>query len=154
MRKFCFSIARWISATFGLGYSPVAPGTVASAAAIIGLWFLPPVPTGIWMAFLAILFLVGVWTATIAEETWGHDAGRINYDEVVGMAVTVIAVPKHYLVYVVSFFAFRLFDIVKPFPVNVSQKLPGGWGVMIDDVLAGIYGNILVQIIFRFIYKL
>jgi phosphatidylglycerophosphatase A len=154
MRKFCFSIARLISATFGLGYFPIAPGTVASAVAIIGLWFLPPVPTGIWMASLAILFLVGVWTATIAEETWGHDAGRINYDEVVGMAVTVIAVPKHYLVYIVSFFVFRLFDIVKPFPVNVSQKLPGGWGVMIDDVLAGIYGNILVQIIFRLVYKL
>jgi phosphatidylglycerophosphatase A len=153
MRKLCISIACFVSTTFGLGYFPVAPGTMGSAAAIIGLWFLPSMPIAVWLPSLVMLFLMGVWMATIAEKAWGHDAGRINIDEVVGMAVTVIAVPKYYPVYIVSFFAFRFFDIVKPFPINISQKLPRGWGVMIDDVLAGIYGNIIVQIVSRLVFK-
>lgn len=154
MKKLCLTVPCWISTTFGLGYFPLAPGTIGSAAAIIGLWFLPQLPVTIWLPLLVMLFLVGVWAATLAERSWGHDAGRINFDEVIGMAVTVIAVPKYYLVYIVSFFVFRFFDIVKPFPINISQKLSGGWGVMTDDVLAGIYGNMVIQIVFRLIYKI
>jgi phosphatidylglycerophosphatase A len=69
------------------------------------------------------------------------------------MAVAVIAVPKYYLAYIFCFIAFRLFDILKPFPVNASQKLPHGWGVMMDDVVAGTFSNIIVQIIFRLLIK-
>jgi len=99
-------------------------------------------------------FLIGVWAAKIAEESWGYDPGRVNWDEVIGMFITVIAIPKHWVIYGCGFFIFRLFDIIKPFPVNKMEKLPGGLGIMSDDVIAGIYANIVTQIIFRFIVKL
>lgn len=94
-----------------------------------------------------------MWVSTICEKEWGHDPGRVNWDEVVGMIVSVSALPKHWLIYSLAFILFRLFDILKPFPANVSQKLKQGWGVMTDDIVAAVYTNILLQIFFRFIFK-
>lgn len=88
----------------------------------------------------------------MCEKDWGHDSGRIVWDEVVGMMITVAALPKEWLIYLVAFIVFRFFDILKPFPVNKSQNLPHGWGVMVDDVLAGIYANIVLQILARFVF--
>lgn len=96
-------------------------------------------------------FFIGVWASQQAENVWGHDAGRINWDEVIGMLVSIIALPKTWIVYLAAFMLFRLLDIVKPFPANASQKLPGGWGVMTDDVIAAVYCNLALQIVFRLI---
>jgi len=151
MTKRSISFAHVLATTCGSGFFPYAPGTVGSAIALAGLWFIQPVRLYIYIPFLAILYLIGVWAATQAEKAWGHDAGRINWDEVVGMAITVIALPKSFITYGAAFAAFRLFDIWKPFPVDVSQGLRGGWGVMTDDVLAAIYGNAALQVILRIV---
>ena len=142
-------IAIVISTTFGSGYFPIAPGTVGSAIAIIAAWFLSGVPVAALFAFITVAFLLGVWTSTICEKYWQrHDPGQINWDEVVGMLISVIALPRNLFLYILAFFLFRLFDIIKPQPAQVSQKLPRGWGVMTDDIIAGVYTNLSVQILY------
>ncbi len=142
-----------IATTFFSGLFPIAPGTVGAFIAVVVLWFLPPLS---WLTLViasAIFFVIGVWASDIAETEWGKDPGKVNWDEVVGMMITVIALPaKHWIIYVAAFFAFRIFDIIKPFPVNRMEKIKGGMGIMADDVMAGIYSNLVLQIIFRFIY--
>lgn len=144
--------AKIIGSTFGAGFSPVAPGTAGSMVAMAALWFAPPLSTISLVLLAAIFYAGGVWASTICETDWGHDAGRIVCDEVVGMMITVVALPKHWVIYIAAFAAFRFFDILKPFPINASQRLPRGWGVMTDDVLAGIYANLVLQILFRVIF--
>ena len=145
--------AKIIGSTFGCGFSPVAPGTVGSLVAIVALFLAPPLSAVALILSAALFFIVGVWASYMCEKDWGHDSGRIVWDEVVGMMITVVALPKHWLIYLTAFAAFRLFDILKPFPVNRSQNLPHGWGVMVDDVLAGIYANIVLQLFVRFIFS-
>ena len=142
----------FIASTGFTGYFPIAPGTVGSAVAIIFLWFLPVLSWPVLSGLAILFYLIGVWAATKAEDVWGHDAGKITWDEVVGQMVTVIALPQKTLpIYIVAFLAFRFFDIVKIAPARQAEHLPKGWGVMTDDVFAGIYANVLLQIIFRVI---
>jgi len=140
-----------IASTFGSGYFPIAPGTVGAAVAAVLLWFTPTVSLTLFAGATVLFFFLGVWVSSKSEQVWGHDAGRINWDEFVGMMITVFALPKTWHVFLAGFLLFRLFDIIKPFPANVSQKLPGGWGVMVDDVIAAIYSNIILQIVYRII---
>ena len=147
-------IALFIASTFYSGYFPIAPGTVGSFVAILILLFLPALPWWLLSIIAFVGFFIGVWASNIAEEFWGHDPGRVNWDEVIGMIITIIALPKHWIIYMCGFFVFRLFDVINPFPVNKLEKLPAGLGIMSDDVLAGIYANIVLQIVFRFIIKL
>lgn len=143
-------VACFIASTFGSGYSPIAPGTVGALIAIIILRFLPPIPLPIMMIITVVFLILGVWAGALAEKAWQKkDDGRINWDEVVGMMISVIYLPKTFAVYMAAFFIFRIFDIIKPFPANVSQKVKGGWGVMLDDVIAGLYTNIIMQIFLR-----
>jgi len=96
-----------------------------------------------------VLFFIGVWAASrIEKETKIEDNQIIVIDEIVGMLVTVALFEKHLIWLIVGFFLFRLFDIVKPFPANASEKLPHGWGVMIDDVVAGIYSAFSLRLIY------
>ncbi len=141
--------AKIIGSTFGCGFSPLAPGTVGSLFALILLWFVSPLSNVLLISLVILFFVVGVWAATECEKDWGHDAGRIVWDEVVGMMVAVVALPANWMVFLGAFAAFRFFDILKPFPINASQRLPHGWGVMVDDLLAGIYANIVLQILVR-----
>ena len=145
-------IAKTISSTFGSGFFPFAPGTVGAGIAIAILWLLPPMSVIYLSIFSLLFYFLGVWASTISEKSWGHDPGKINWDEVVGMMVTVIAVPKSLVGYFIAFVLFRIFDVLKPFPINESQDLPKGWGVMTDDILAGIYSNIILQFIFRVLW--
>ena len=139
-------VSRMIATFFGAGYVTKVSGTVGSVLALVILWFLPPV-TGWWLWIgLPTLFLIGVWASTHAETHLGHDANSILIDEIVGQWLILAFVPKQAVIWIIGFFLFRGFDVLKPFPVNRSQKLPGGWGVMIDDVLAGIYALILLRI--------
>jgi phosphatidylglycerophosphatase A len=90
-------------------------------------------------------FILAVWSAGEAEKIYGHDAKRIVIDEWVGMFVTLLLMPytlKHYLV---AFFAFRFFDVGKFPPASHFERLPGGWGVTMDDVMAGVYANVATQ---------
>ena len=138
----------------GAGYSPFAPGTAGSLVALIIYWLLPEITIFIWLCAIVCIFFIGVCTATATEKEQiekigyerGHDPAIVVIDEFVGMLIALVAIPHTKYFMIPAFIIFRLFDIVKPFPINISQKLPRGWGVMIDDVIAGIYTNILIQI--------
>jgi len=137
-------------ATVGyVGHFPVAPGTAGSAAALL-LYVLvraagsPAVEVGVILVLLA----AGCWAGSIAEAHYARtDPGYVVLDEVVGMLVTLLFVPVSVIGAIVGFFLFRLFDIVKPFPARQCERLHGGLGIMADDVVAGIYGNLSLRLI-------
>ena len=141
-------IAKFFASCFYTGYFPIAPGTVGSFVALVLYWICPG---SRWPVLLLVsfgLFFFGVWCATIAEKQWSHDDGKITIDEAVGMLVALIAVPKTLVLVGIAFVAFRFFDIVKPFPASRAERLPAGWGIMTDDLIAGIYANIVTQIVY------
>jgi phosphatidylglycerophosphatase A len=147
-------LARFVGTTFYSGYSTFAPGTVGSAVACLPLLVFPSFRHIDLLGVTVLIFFIGVWAATRIEiQTQKHDAGMINIDEVAGMFVSVLFLDRtgHWLWIGAAFFIFRLFDIVKPWPANVSQNLPRGWGVMTDDIIAGIYANLLLRVISLFI---
>ena len=129
------------------GFFPIAPATFACFIYCLIYAF---VPGGEWLAHplvaLATL-IVSVPVATHMEKQYGHDAGKIVIDEIVGMQVILVFAQPTLQGVVIAFFVFRLFDIVKPPPVNRSQDLPKGWGIVIDDFLAGIYSRIAMVLI-------
>lgn len=130
----------------GSGYSPFAPGTVGSLFALI-IFVVLPFGNIHWLAICILFFFIGVWAAKIVEEKHGNDPGIIVIDEFVGQWISLLFLPRTIMVYLAAFLLFRIFDILKPFPANDSQKLTHGWGVMIDDVIAGIYTNLVLQIV-------
>jgi phosphatidylglycerophosphatase A len=145
-------VARWIYAAGPSGHAPIAPGTFGSAFAAVFL-FLPGRVPGIpeWsLPFATVLFVVvlaaGVWSARRAELIYGKDPGIVVIDEVAGMVVTLAALPNSVAAIVLGFFLFRVMDILKPFPVRLVERAPGSWGVMLDDVMAGIYANLLLRV--------
>jgi phosphatidylglycerophosphatase A len=132
-------LALAIATVGGAGKAPVAPGTVASALTVLLLWLAPFSTLGVALFFLAVT-VIGTWAAEHAERALGtKDPGAIVIDEVAGMTLSVIGLPLTLPVLVVAFVLFRVFDIVKPFPARQAQALPGGAGVMVDDLIAGLY---------------
>jgi phosphatidylglycerophosphatase A len=122
-----------------VGLFPIAPATAASFVVALLLYIAPAVPPTLHAALLAVLFFVGVRAATLAERSYGTDGGEIVVDEVVGMGIALFLAPHRPLVFLAAFLLFRFFDIVKPWPIRRLEDLPGGWGIMSDDALAGIY---------------
>jgi len=132
-------VAVLIATVFGAGYSPVAPGTVGSAVTVLLLWLIPFSRGGL-VLFLVVVTAVGTWAAHIAERRLGRkDPGAIVIDEVAGMTLSVVLFPLTPAVLLAGFVLFRIFDVVKPPPAHASQRLGGGVGVMIDDLIAGLY---------------
>lgn len=128
-----------------MGYAPVASGTVASAVALVLLWLIPFTTLGLaWT--VGVVTAVGLWAGGRVERVLGQkDPGIIVVDEVAGMALSVLVLPRTIPVLLVAFFLFRLFDVWKPFPARESQAFTGGLGVMIDDLVAGVYALVLVM---------
>ncbi len=125
-------------ATLGpLGYWPWGPGTLASVL-VAAAWWRIPVDSGAWLAALAAVTVVGVVSADRAEQRLGPDDGRIVIDEVAGMGLAVLAIPHTLAGAIVAFLLFRLLDIGKPPPIRQVQSITGGWGVMLDDLVAGL----------------
>lgn len=139
-------LARVVSTVCWVGYVPFAPGTAGSVVGALVYWFLPDLSFHIYLVFLLFLFFVGVWGSNLAEGIFGHDASKVVIDEFVGFLVAMFALPKTRLILVLGFFLFRGLDIFKPFPLASPQRLRGGWGVMADDLLAGIYTNLLIRV--------
>lgn len=140
-------LALFIS-TFGyIGYAPVAPGTFGSAAGLAVFFAVRSTgSTAVEIGIIAVLFAIGIWAGTIAEHHFGGvDPGPIVLDEVVGMLITLCLLPVNGIGVFVGFLVFRLLDVVKPFPSARFEKLPGGLGVMADDGMAAIYGNLAMQ---------
>ena len=129
--------ATWLATLGPVGYSPVAPATAASAVVLAIAWFLPVLPLAGALALLAVGTLIAVWAAGEAERELGHDAGPIVIDEVIGQSIALLFAPHRIGAFVAAFFLFRLFDIWKPLGAYQAQALPGGWGVVADDAIAG-----------------
>lgn len=152
MKTRAFHPEKFIASVFGIGYIPFAPGTWGSLFAA-GVYLLLPQSLfygkGWWFTGIALLIfsLFSVWISTLAEKKLGADAPAIVIDEVCGYFVSVMFLPKSVLTAVYAFALFRVFDIAKPFPINVSQRLKGGWGIVLDDLLAGFYANVVIQFI-------
>jgi len=133
-----------LASVFGAGYAPVASGTVDSFVTVVAIWLLPLTPLRIAVA-LVVVTLIGIWAGSRVERLLGKkDPGVIVIDEVAGMLLSVILLPPTIPVLVTAFLLFRLFDIWKPFPARESQALTGGMGVMVDDLVAGVYALVLV----------
>ena len=136
---------RLIATGFFAGYSGFAPGTVGSAVALVIYCLLPPLSILSWFVFLSLLFLVAVWSSSKGVAAWGSDPQAVVIDEILGYFVTVCLLPPSVGIGVIGFFLFRALDIWKPQPARASEALPSGWGVVLDDVVAGIYGNLILQ---------
>jgi len=139
--------ARFIGSCAGLGYVPFAPGTVTSLAAVLLFtvfpWLLRPESA---LPGIALVFVAGIWSADIMEKRYGHDPSQVTIDELAGQWIALLFLPGGWATALLAFAAFRFFDIAKPEPVNSSQKLPGAWGIMVDDLVAGVYANLSVRI--------
>ena len=140
-------LALFISTVGYVGYAPIAPGTFGSAAGLVVFFAVratgsPVVEVGV----IAALFAVGIWSGTLAEHHFGGvDPGPIVLDEVVGMLITLCLLPVNGAGAVAGFVVFRILDVIKPFPSARFEKLPGGLGVMADDGMAAIYGNLVMR---------
>lgn len=131
------------------GYFPIAPGTIGSAAGLLvyGLvwWSRSRIVEGL---LIAGVFVVGTWAATQAERFFGAvDPGPVVIDEVLGMLVTLAFIPVGWPAAVAGFVLFRVFDVTKPFPANRLEALHGGFGIMADDAMAGVYANLTLRLL-------
>jgi phosphatidylglycerophosphatase A len=149
-----------ISTLFGTGYFPKAPGTAGTLIAALVYLLLPVKLFGslennvIFFTCVLILSLISVLFISKAEKKLGHDNNKIVLDEFLGYFIAVVFLPKTVLIAFFAFMLFRFFDIFKPEPVNILQKLHAGWGVMADDLMAGVYTNISLQILIRIFPKI
>jgi len=141
---------RLISTCLGIGYTPKGGGTVAAAVCCIAWYFAGA--GGNESAFIevsvtAAILVIGTWSAGKVEDKWGKDSSKVVIDEVAGMCLTLLFIPVRWQYVLIGLVLFRFFDIAKPLYIRRMEKLNGGWGVMMDDVLAGIYSNIVLQLI-------
>lgn len=147
MKGFCSILSKSISTVFFIGYIPFASGTFGSLAAMLFVWILKPDIA--WQVIILIsAFIAGVKSAHITEqELGGKDNKCIVIDEFVGYLVSIFLLPLSPGYIISAFFLFRFFDILKPPPIrNIEKWLCGGMGIMLDDVAAGIFANILLQV--------
>ena len=136
---------------FGTGLAPKAPGTFGTFVGVV--LFIPAqhLPLTWYLTGVGLLFVLGIWLCDkTARELGVHDHPGIVWDEIVGFLITMAAAPSGGLWIVVGFILFRLFDILKPWPIGyIDRRLTGGIGIMLDDALAGLYGLITLQGLYR-----
>jgi phosphatidylglycerophosphatase A len=151
MKKIWIAIATF----FGIGFIPMVPGTWASLLTVL-LVYVSPLSASPFLTLAlatAAVYVLGVPAAAFSEKHFGKkDPRPCVIDEVAGQLVSLWLLPRQAIFYVAAFFIFRLFDIFKPFPVDRSESLPGGFGIMTDDVLAGFYSMALLQL-FVYIFR-
>jgi len=130
-----------------LGYVPLAPGTFGSAAGLVAFYAVRSTGSmSVELAAIIVLFAVGIWSGTVAEHHFGGvDPGPVVLDEVVGMLITLAFLPVSVTGAIVGFLVFRVLDVLKPWPSARFERLPGGLGVMADDGMAAVYGNLAMQ---------
>jgi phosphatidylglycerophosphatase A len=140
--------AKVLSTFFGAGYFPVAPGTFASlVAALLYKYLLVQLNVLFYAALIVLIFFVGVMTSGVFSKALGQkDPRKIVIDEVCGQFIAYVFVPGQWSNVLLGFFLFRVFDVIKLYPIRKLENLPGGWGIMADDVLAAIYSAILVHV--------
>ena len=139
-------LAVFIATAAYCGYFPIAPGTVGSAAGLVVYllvwWTKSPF---LEVALIAVTFAAGTWSATHAERFFGGiDPGPVVIDEVMGMLLTLFLHPVGWVGAIGGFFLFRAFDVIKPYPADRLEQLPGGLGIMADDGMAAVYANLVL----------
>jgi phosphatidylglycerophosphatase A len=149
MRGVVVVLATW----GGCGFSPFAPGTVGTLGAIPLYLLLARLPLAAYLGATLLLTVLACWVAGRAQEIYGeHDPGKIVIDEVAGYLVTMAGMPLSWQGVVAGFFLFRLFDIVKPPPARlIDQRLTSGTGVVLDDIVAGLYACACLHLLARFL---
>ena len=139
------TVWRLVATFFYLGKLPFVPGTWGSLGALL-LWLLLPVAFSIHLSVIVILFVLGVYSSNkMAKYLDDHDPSEVVIDEVVGMGISLFMLPHNLGLYLLAFILFRIFDIFKPLFIYRIQNLSGGWGIMLDDVLAGLFTLTLVK---------
>ena len=141
------TLARLVATAGYCGNVPVAPGTAGSAVGVALLMLVRASGSaGLEALILPAIVAAGIWAASAAERDYGRaDPPAVVIDEVAGMWVTLLWLPVGWVGALAGFLAFRFFDIVKPFPARTAERLPGGWGVMADDLVAGVYAALTVR---------
>jgi phosphatidylglycerophosphatase A len=139
----------FLSLGFGTGLAPFAPGTFGTLAAIPLYWIAHDLPLTLFLLLIAAGFIFGVYLCAYTSRALGvHDHSGIVWDEIVGYFITMIAVPFDWRWVLVGFVLFRVFDIVKPWPIRwIDKQLQGGFGIMFDDVVAGLFALIALHFI-------
>ncbi len=139
-------LAQAVATGLFVGYVPLAPGTAGSLLGALLYHLVPGSETWVLAPVVLALFGLGVWAAHRTEkETGERDNPIIVIDEIVGVLVTLAFIEKRVIWLAIGFLLFRLFDILKPPPVRQAERISGGWGVMLDDVVAGVYGALSLQ---------
>ena len=131
------------------GYAPLAPGTAGSAVGLLLFYLLSPLPLAWYLAIIAAVTLAAIWCAGTAEKILGtNDPPQVVIDEIAGQLITLAALPAHWTYMLGGFLLFRLLDIIKPWPANtINRDMHGGAGIVLDDVVAGVYANIVLQLL-------
>jgi phosphatidylglycerophosphatase A len=147
-RGWLSALATLLATGFGSGYSPIAPGTAGSAVGLLLFLPLRMLPVSGQLAATVVVFVLGVYSGThVARRASLKDPGIVVIDEVVGVWVTLLLLPFTPATAALGFLLFRLLDMVKPYPARQFEALPDGLGIMADDVMAGIYANLLLRVI-------
>jgi len=144
----------FIATGFYSGYLPKAPGTWGSLVGLLLFFLLHTLNLQIYLAVVAAIFIIGTFAAGEAEKIMDRkDPGLGVIDEIVGILITMIAIPATPLAMALGFILFRIFDIWKPFPIRlIDQRFHGGLGIMLDDIVAGIFSLVILQILFHFVF--
>lgn len=152
------SAAYWVAVGFGSGLIPWISGTTGTVPfwLLLYAWTSLVQPTVVWMPIVSLLVtFIGFWAASRAEDEMGvHDPKQIVIDEWAGMAITLIGVPPRLSSYIAAFVLFRIFDVIKPPPARQLEKLPGGYGIVMDDVFAGFYSLLVYHVLHRLLPSL
>ncbi len=147
MRKLVDRLASVVATAFGSGHSPFAPGTAGSAVGLLLFWPLAGLAWPWQLAAVAVVSVVGALAAgRVAGNLGLEDPGLVVVDEVAGQWLTLVALPFNPATAVFGFLAFRAMDIVKPWPARDLERLHGGWGIMADDLAAGVYAHLLLRV--------
>ena len=139
------TVWRFAATLFFLGKLPFAPGSWGSLGALL-LWLLLPISFSIHLSVIVFLFVLGVYSSNkMAKYLNDHDPSEVVIDEAVGMGISLFMLPYSFGLYLLAFVLFRIFDVLKPSFIYRVQDLPGGWGIMLDDVLAGLFTFAIVN---------
>lgn len=141
-------LSKIISSFFGVGYFPIAPGTLTSLVVILAYkFYLFRLSWSLYLLILFLLFFIGVYTSTKVEsESRKKDPRKIVIDEACGQLLVLFRMGDAWFPILSGFLLFRIFDIVKPYPIKKVETLPSGWGIMMDDIVAAIYAGVIINL--------
>jgi phosphatidylglycerophosphatase A len=143
-------IALAVATGLGCGFAPVAPGTAGAALGLVAFWPLAALPFPLQAAATLALCAAGVAAAgAVARRVGRHDPGLVVVDEIAGVWVSLLLLPLTPATAAAAFVLFRVMDVVKPWPARQLEALPGGWGIVADDLMAGLYANLLLRAALR-----